>query len=146
MTDFLDLFGLRPIEGINLLILLLLVWILFRVINDTGNLIEWADYISTRGTDGKQHGDINKVGQWAGILIAVMSVMMYADNETVDATGLAALLGVALLYLGGVAGYAANLRSRQGTITTVTEPVIDTVPTKTTVTESPPVAAKKGKG
>ena len=144
MTNLLQVFWLRPIDGINLLILLVLVWILFRIINDTGNLIEWADYISTRGTDGKQHGDINKVGQWAGILIAMMSVMMYADNETVDATGLAALLGVALLYLGGVAGYAAKLRANQGSMTTVTEPVPD-VPSKVTVTEAAPVAEKKGK-
>lgn len=139
-------FGLRPIDGINLLILLVLIWILFRVINDEGNLIEWADYISTRGSDQKQHGDINKVGQWAGIFIAVTSVMLYADNVTVDATGLAALLAVALLYLGGVAGYAANLRAKQGTVVTVTAPADEPVgPMKTTVTETPP-PARKGKG
>ena len=143
MIDFLDL---RPVNGVNLLILLVLIWILYRIVRDEGNIIEWADFISTRGNDGKQHGDINKVGQWAGIVIAVMSVLMYSDNQAVDATGLAALLGVALLYLGGVAGYAANLRARQGTVTTVTEPVIDPVPTKVTVTESPPVAQKGKRG
>lgn len=112
MTNFLALFWLRPIDGINILILLTLWWILVRIIRGDPN-INWADFISTRGQDGQQKGDINKVGQWAGIVVAVMSVLMYAGKVNVDGAGLAAVLGVSLLYLGGVAAYSATLRSRQ---------------------------------
>lgn len=143
MTNFLALFFLRPIDGINLLILLLLCWLLYRIVWNEGTAVEWVDFISTKGADGRQHGDINKIGQWAGIVISVMSVLMYADNQKVEPVGLSALLGVALLYLGGVASYAANLRAKQGTVTTVTEPATEPVPTKTTVTESPPIGEKK---
>jgi hypothetical protein len=142
MTNFLALFWLKPIDGINLMILILLWWVLIRVVRGDPKIV-WADFISTRAADGTQKGDINKVGQWAGIALSVMCVLMYADNEKVDASGLAALLAVALLYLGGVAGYAANLRAKQGVVTTITEPAVELAPTKTTVTETPPIERKK---
>jgi len=67
-----------------------------------------------------------------------MSVLMYADNEKVDPLGLSALLGVSLLYLGGVASYAATLRSKRDTVTTVTEPMQGSKEfTKTTVMHTP---------
>lgn len=108
-----DFFGVRPVDGINLLILAMLIWILIRIINDAGNLVVWADFVSTKGIDGKQHGDLNKIGQIAGIVLAVVTVLMYADNTTVDPTGLAALLTVALIYLGGVTAFAVWMRSKQ---------------------------------
>jgi hypothetical protein len=134
-------FDLRPVDGINILILLVVVWILVRVINSDANSLVWADFISTRGADGSQRGDLNKIGQLVGIVVAAMTVLMYADNQTVDAIGLSALLGVALAYLGGVTAYAAFLRSRQGSVettkttdfmppTTRTETKVETAPTK----------------
>jgi hypothetical protein len=56
-----------------------------------------------------------------------------------EAVGLAAVMGVALLYLGGVSGYAANLRAKRGSRETVTEPAAEPVPMKTTITETPPI-------
>lgn len=113
MSTVLAQFWLRPVDGINLLILAVLLWILFRVINDEGNLIVWADFISSRGPDGRQHGDIDKVGKVFGIVLATVTVMMYADNEKVEPTGLAALLGVSLTYLCAVSAYSSYLRSKQ---------------------------------
>lgn len=144
MTELLEWSALRPVNGVNALILIVLIWILYRVIQDEGNLILWADFISTRGADSKQHGDLTKVGQLVGIGLAAISVLMYADNEVVEPVGLSALLGVALLYLGGVTMYAANLRSKQGSVTTTIEPAPVPVPVKTTTVETPPIAANKG--
>ena len=126
--------------GINLLILLVLIWILYRVIEDEGNLIIWSDFIASMGLDCKQHGDLNKLGQLAGIFLAVQSVLMYANGDKADGVGLAAVLGVSLAYLGGVSAYAASLRSKRerATVTTVTEPAPDPSVTKTTVTETHP--------
>ena len=138
-------FGLKLSDALRLIIILLLVWNLYRIIHSDSTAIFWADFISTRGADGVQHGDINKVGQWAGIFIAFMSVFMYADNEKVEPIGLSALLGVALLYLGGVATYAATLRSKRDVVTTVTEPINGSKDfTKTTVmhTIRPPTKDK----
>lgn len=143
MSNLLAMFWLRPVDGINLLILLVLSWILYRVIRDEGNLIEWADFIATRGADGRQHGDLNKVGQLVGIGLATMACLMYADNETVEPTGLAALLGVSLLYLGSVTAYAANLRSKQGSITTVTEPAPSPTESKVTETKTAPISRRE---
>lgn len=136
---------LRPIDAINILILLVVVWILVRVIMSEQNTVVWADFISTRVTDGSQRGDLNKVGQLAGIVVASVSVLMYADSEKVDPTGLSVLLGVALAYLGAVSAYASFLRSKQGAVETtkVSEPVATPIPPmKTTETrvENPPVA------
>ena len=133
---------LRPVDGINALILLMVIWTFIRVISSEVNTVVWSDFISTRGDDGTQRGDLNKVGQIVGIVVAAMSVLMYADQKNVEPTGLAALLGVALAYLGAVSGYAAFLRSKRGAVETkeVTEPAIEG-PTKTTVTktETPPI-------
>jgi hypothetical protein len=130
-------FGLRPVDGINAAILLVVVWILIRVIHSDANSIVWADFISTRGADGKQHGDTNKGGQLVGIVISAITVLMYADNQTVDVVGLAALLGVALAFLAAPTMYAGFLRSKQGTTQTVVEPVANPGPTKSTTTETP---------
>lgn len=140
MSDFLASVYLRPVDGINFLILLVLLWILYRIIRDEGNLIVWADFIASVGRDGKQHGDLNKVGQMVGIGIAAMTVLMYADNQTVDATGLSALLAVSLLYLGGVSAYASTLRARHGSRTTTTEPAPDLSASRITTVETPPIA------
>ncbi len=137
-------FGLRPVDGINILILLVLVWILVRVINDPNNLIVWADYISTRGSDAKQHGDLNKLLQLMGGVVACITVLLYAGHATVDGLGLAGVLGVVLGFCAGPVMWAAKLRAQQGTVTTTTEPVADPVPQKTTVQETPPIAEKKG--
>ena len=146
MTNFLALFWLRPIDGVNLLILLVLLWILYRIIRNEDNDIAWEDFISTRGPDNRQHGDIDKVGKWFGIVIATMPALMYADNERVEPTGLAALLAVSLAYLGGAGGYGATHRAKQGRGTATTTPLDDPVPSKVVVVETPPVAEKKGKG
>jgi hypothetical protein len=130
MTD------LRTIDGINAIILLMVIWIFIRVIGNDATTIIMADFISTRGDDGLQHGDLNKVGQIVGIVVAAMSVLMYADSINVEPTGLAALLGVALAYLGAVTMYASFLKSKRGTVETtrVTEPV--TAPAKVTETKT----------
>lgn len=137
MRDFMALFWLRPIDGINLLILLVLIWILYRIIFiDDRNSIVWADYISSPDATGRQRGDLNKVGQVAGIFLCVSVVTMYADNTSVEPMGLSALLTVALAFLGGVTMYATWIRSKQGSKTTVTEPApAPQPPMKTTVTE-----------
>jgi hypothetical protein len=118
-----DSIGLRPIDAINMIILLLLLWILVRIVSNDKNLIIWADYVSTRGQDGNQHGDINKIGQLAGIVLAVVVVLMYADNTMVEPVGLSALLGVSLVFLGAPTMYAGFIRSKQGGVesTRITE-------------------------
>lgn len=134
---------LRPVDGINAIILLVVIWTFIRVISSDTNTIIWADFISTRGEDKLQHGDLNKVGQLVGIVVAAMSVLMYADSKNVEPTGLSVLLGVALAYLGAVTMYAAWLRSKRGSVETTqtTEPAPG--PTKTTITktETPPITA-----
>jgi hypothetical protein len=134
-----DYLSLRPIDAINMIILLLLVWILVRVVSDEGNLVVWADYISTRGQDGKQHGDINKIGQLAGIVLAVVVVLMYADNSVVEPVGLSALLGVSLFFLGAPTMYAGYIRSKQGGVETtkVTEIAPSARVTETQVQTAP---------
>ena len=142
MESYLSNFGLRPIDGINILILLFVFWMFVRIVTSEVTQIIYADYISSRGADGKQHGDLDKVGQLVGIIVAALVVLMYADSDKVEPVGLSALLGVSLLYLGGVTMYAKYIRSKQGSIQTVTEPV-DLTPTKVTVTETPPITPQR---
>jgi energy-coupling factor transporter transmembrane protein EcfT len=137
-------FGLRPVDGINLLTLLFVIWMFIRVMNSETNTIVYADFISTLGADGKQHGDINKLGQTVGIVIAALCDLLYAHSKNMDAGGLALVLSVTLAYFAAVKMYATYLKSKQGSIETTrtVEPMAAPVPIKVTDTtkQTAPIA------
>ncbi len=145
MNDWLSLSLLvRLFAGAAVLSFVVLV---VRVINSAGNELEWADLISTPARNGgRPHADWNKIGQGFGVVLCVWLPAVYVYSAKMEAVGLAAVMSVALLYLGGVSAYAATLRARQGSVTTVTEPAPDPAGTKTTITELPPVAGKNEEG
>jgi hypothetical protein len=101
--------------------------------------IEWRDFISSIGSDKAFHGDINKLGQSVGILIGSVAIVLVSSHAHEDLLGFAAVLASYFAFVGGVAGYAAFLRSKQSSVTTVTEPLPEPMPSKTTVTELAPV-------
>ena len=111
-----------------------------HIVNNTSNTLEWYHLISSRGPDGKQYADWNKIGQGTGCILSVWVTVVYTYSPKMDWTGLLAVLTPVLLYLGGVSSYAANLRSKQGSVetTTVTEKPPATTVTETK-TEIPPV-------
>ena len=126
---------------------LLFALAVMRIINNAANDLEWWHLVSTRAQDGVQYACWNKIGQGCGVVLCVWLPAVYAYSEKMDAGGLAAVLGVVLLYLGGVSGYAATLRSRRGTVETTTEPAAAPGPVKITRTEtgggSPPSAPEQ---
>ena len=120
-----------------------LLWAFYRWMNsEDSNGIEWRDFVSAQNAEGKFHGDINRLGQSVGIFIGSMAIVQVAPHAHKDFLGFAAVLGVYFAFVAGAAGYSAYLRSKQGTVTTVTEPAQDQLPMKTTVTEAPPVKDK----
>lgn len=118
-----------------------LLYAMVRVINNASNDLEWEHLISSRSIDGKQWLDWNKIGQGLGAILCVWMPAVYVYSPKMDALGLAAVMGVALAYLGSVSGYAATLRAKQGGVetTTVTEmmPVSKVTETRT---ETQPIA------
>ena len=117
-----------------------LVWVFYRWMQgDDSKGIEWRDFVSSLGSDRIFHGDINKLGQNVGILIGSVAIVQVSAHAHDDLLGFAAVLASYFAFVGGVAGYAAFLRSKQGSVTTTTEPAALPTPTKTTVVESPPI-------
>lgn len=119
---------------------MLLLWALTKVIDDDDNDLDLADLVSIRGLDGKQHPSWDPIGRGVGVLLCAILPTAYSFSERADAGGIALILTVVLAYLGGVSGYAATLRARQGTIETtrITEPAIeDTMKTTITKVETP---------
>jgi len=92
-----------------------LLWAFYRWMQGK-NGIEWRDFISARGEDGEFHGDINKLGQTTGIAFGSLSIMLVSANAKSDFVGFAVVLGVYFAFVGGVAGYAAYLRSKNNHI------------------------------
>lgn len=115
------------------------LWAFYRWMNsDDSEGIEWRDFISAIGADGRYHGDINKVGQTIGVFIASFAVVATAPNAHKDFTGFALVLTACLGFLGAVAAYAATLRSRQNRVETklVSEPVPSPAPAQRTTLET----------
>jgi len=137
MIESITLATLIKAMGVIAFLVLLLAFV--RVVNGENNDLEWWHLVSTRAADGGQYADWNKIGQGLGVVLCVWLPAVYVYSPKMEAVGLAAVMGVALLYLGGVSGYAANLRSKQGSRETVTEPAAEPVPMKTTITETPPI-------
>lgn len=135
---------------VSAIILLGMMYAVVKIMNGA-NTLEWTDLVSTRAHDGTQHADWNKIGQGMGVVLSAWLPAVYAYSPHVDATGLAALLGVALAYLGGVSAYAATLRAKAGTVETtkVTEPVPPAPKVTDTITQTAPIAEeakpKRGK-
>lgn len=96
------------------LAILLLIYQLHKTLEDDQNDLQWWQFISSRGRDGKQYADLTKLGQASGILICFFSIILLADKVTTDAgwLGFSAVLSVVLLYLGGVQAYQTFMKTR----------------------------------
>ena len=122
------------VMGVTAIVVLCFLFALVRIINSTENDLEWSHLISTRSVNGT-YADWNKIGQGLGVVLCTWLPAVYVYSPKMDAAGLALVMGVALAYLGGVSGYAATLRSKQGSVETkrVTESNIDKTVTDTKV-------------
>ena len=110
-------FGLRPVDGVNIAILLVLAWILVRILHSDANTVQAGDFISSPGA-GRDRGDLNKLLQLGGGVAGILSALMFSAKPNVDGFGLAAVLTVVLGFCAGPAVWSATLRSRQGQVET----------------------------
>lgn len=118
-----------------------LLWAFYRWMNsDDSEGIEWRDFVSTKGLDGRYHGDIDKVGKTTGVIFGSIILVQVSPNASKDFTGFALVLTTYFTFVGAVAGYSAYLRAKQGRTETsvVVEPVPDPNVTKTTITKTEP--------
>lgn len=102
----------------TILLFIVIVVAVARVFRNDENDIQWADLISVMAQNGKQKGDWNQIGKGGGVILCIALPFIYVYSPGMDAMGLAAVMGVALAYLGSVSAYAATLRSKQGSIET----------------------------
>ena len=105
-------FSTEAVWGMVALAVLLLIQ-LYLIMHDKNNPIEWWHFISSKGADGNQYADMTKLGQATGIFVCVSVAFIFAARTDTTALGFSALLGVILLYLGGVQAYQTYMRSRQ---------------------------------
>lgn len=126
-----------------------LLWIFYRWMQgEDSNGIEWRDFVSAKGIDGQYHGDLNKVWQNAGGLIGSLVLVQAAPNSYKDFTGFALVMTAYFAFVGGVAGYAAYLRSKTSQVQTkiTVEPAdAPPLPTKTTTVVTEPAPKQEAK-
>lgn len=92
-----------------LFILLGIVAFLGYIIHDRSNDIEWWHFIATRGGDGRNYGDVDKLGKVVALTVSSVIVVWHGYALKMDAI----LLGVYLAYAGAIGGYSAYLRTKQ---------------------------------
>jgi len=86
-----------------------------RVMNGQNDLA-WDHLISSGAKDGKTYADWNKIGQGCGVMVATSMPYIYMYSSTPSAEGLALIMGVSLLYLGGVTSYSTHLKSKNSDV------------------------------
>lgn len=138
MTDFARTL-LDHAEAFRWIFLLALMLVFYRWMQ-SNNGIEWRDFVSAEKPDGTYRGDINRVGQCVGVVVAAFAIIATAPKAHTDYAGFALVLAACLAFLGGVAAYAATLRAKAGRVETVTtvEPAPVAAQTKTTTTTTEP--------
>lgn len=124
---------------LQLLLVVLVGLVVAFIISRDDNDLQYADLVSSRGIDGKQHASWNNIGKGLAAVMSFFIPMHYAFSDKFDPLPGAGLMVAALAYLGAVDGYSAYLRSRQSLqqTTVTTEPPVDT---KTTTTTTTPIA------
>lgn len=125
---------------VTVLVFIAIVIAVARLMRNEDTDIQWADLISVLAHNGVQRADWNQIGKGGGVILCIALPFIYVYSPSMEAIGLAAVMGVALAYLGGVSAYAANLRSKQGSVETTKTTEADAVlrTTETTV-QTPPV-------
>ncbi len=98
---------------------LLIVFIgilLYKVFQDKDNDLSCWQFIATYNyKTGKHNADLDKLGKCVGIFGSTWAVIKIAYIvESRDIGGFAALLGTWLAFVGGIAGWAAYLRTKEG--------------------------------
>lgn len=102
---------LIQIGMVVIFILVCLFW-LNRIMSRHDNELDWVDLVAVHGHDEKYHADWTKIGQGAGVFVATFIPLQYAVGNGFEPGQGAILMGAALTYLGGVAGYSASLRAK----------------------------------
>jgi hypothetical protein len=100
------------IYSIIFLLAILLAVKLYHVMNDEANPIEWWQFISTKGADGKPYADLTKLGQAVGIFTSAAVVFVFSARKDADTLGFCAVFTIALTYLGGVQAFQAYMKSK----------------------------------
>lgn len=105
-----------PNTGVIFTVLFFILILLFayRVMNNESNTLDWWQLLGSKGDDGKQYADWNKIGQGFGVMIAVWMPFIYVHSDKMDAVGLALVMGASLTYLGAVSAYSKFIKSKQG--------------------------------
>jgi hypothetical protein len=108
------------------ILFLIVVWLIHRlqrVLEDESNPIEWWQFISSRGKDGKQYGDMTRLGQATGIVLCFF-VTLYLVTKIDDSgwLGFCGVLTIVLTYLGGVQAFQTYIKNKNQPL--VTPPVV----------------------
>lgn len=74
------------------------------------NPLEWWHFISSKGADGKDYADIDKLGKVVALFISSWVMMVMTFNSKMDAM----MMMTYLAYAGAVGGWSAYLRARTG--------------------------------
>lgn len=92
-------------------VVLFIATMIYLVFRSQKNSVECWQLIASRNRDGQERADIDKVGKVVALFVLTGVTIYYvAVSDHLDGNILL-LLGMFLTYAGGIAAYAARLRS-----------------------------------
>jgi hypothetical protein len=87
--------------------------VLFYAVKVEESPLQWSQFVSTLGKDGKDHGDLTKLGQLVGIIVSSFIVLALAARvNSLDWVGFAAIFTLYLTYVAGVQMFQAYMKSK----------------------------------
>ena len=109
LLNYIDLQAL-----ILLLILLVSVRAFGRIISDPDNDVQLSDFYSSRGADGKEHGDPDKLAKLVGVFASTLFVGYTFWAHAIDSFWPVAVFCIWLIFISGVSVFSAWARALAG--------------------------------
>jgi len=112
MDALANFFKALDLQAVVLLSILLVSARAFgRMVNDPRNNVQASDFYSSRGRDGKEHGDTSKLAKLVGVFASTLMVAYTFWAHAVDSFWPVAVFAIWLIFISGIDVFSAWARS-----------------------------------
>jgi hypothetical protein len=112
MDAIANFFRALDLQAMVLLSILLVAARAFsRMVNDTRNNVQASDFYSSKGSDGKEHGDTSKLAKLVGVFASTLMVAYTFWAHKIESFWPVSVFLIWLIFISGIDVFSAWARS-----------------------------------